>query len=86
MSFVQVVCLGVNTIVLCYYGAKYMKIRSFYNKTEKATAILTIDYATLSALVGKYVVVSGRIKALAETIPSKYATALSGVAQQIQTV
>lgn len=86
MSTSQLICLGVNALVLAYYGRKYLKIRSFYNKTENATTVLKIDSETLSALVGQYVIISGKIKALAETLPSQYTSVLQGVVHQIQKV
>uniref|UniRef100_A0A336LYU5 CSON011109 protein n=1 Tax=Culicoides sonorensis TaxID=179676 RepID=A0A336LYU5_CULSO len=76
MSTTQLICLGVNALVLVYYGRKYIKIRSFYNKTEKATSVIKIDSETLSSLIGQYVIISGKIKALAETLPSQYTSAL----------
>lgn len=86
MSTTQLICLGVNALVLVYYGRKYFKIRSFYNKTDKATSVIQIDRETLSGLIGQYVIVSGKVKALAETIPSKYTDVLKGVVHQIQKV
>lgn len=86
MSTTQLICLGVNALVLVYYGRKYLKIRSFYNKTDKATSVIKIDYETLSTLVGQYVIVSGKIKALTETLPSQYSSMLDGVVHQIQKV
>lgn len=86
MSTTQLMCLGVNALVLVYYGRKYLKIRSLYNKTDKATPVLKIDIETLSSLVGQYVIISGKIKALAETLPSQYTSVLSGVVHQIQKV
>lgn len=86
MSTTQLMCLGVNALVLVYYGRKYLKIRSLYNKTDKATPVLKIDIETLSSLVGQYVIISGKIKALAETLPSQYTSVLNGVVHQIQKV
>ncbi|XP_063697302.1 uncharacterized protein LOC134828206 [Culicoides brevitarsis] len=86
MSTFQIICLGVNAAVLVFYGRKWLKIRSFYNKTASATSVVTIDGQTLQTLIGHYVIVTGKIKALAETLPSNYSSALNGVVHQIQKV
>lgn len=85
VSALQVIILAANSIVLIYYGGKWIKIRSLYNKTS-STKEIQINAESLKEAVGKYIFVSGTVKTLTEGLPSKYSDGVSAVIQNIQKV
>lgn len=85
VSLLQVAVLAANTVVLIYYGGKWIKIRSFYNKIESCE-IVTLTPDSIKESAGKYVFISGTVKTLSNGITPKYSDAVSAVVQNIQRV
>lgn len=84
VSVVGLVILITNTVVFVYYGGKWAKMRSIQQKVTSCQ-IVSLTTESISEGTGKYVFVSGTVKALTKGIPSKYSGDLvTAVVQNIQ--
>lgn len=83
VSYFQIAILSANTIVLIYYGGKWVKVRSLHRKIEEAQNV-PITALALKENVGKYVFITGTVKSLGMSLPSKYSKTVIAVVQNIQ--
>lgn len=87
VGVVQLTVFVANSAVLIYYGRKWFKLRSMFNKIEKAEEI-SVTETDLKKYIGSYVCLTGSIRKLSDfpMLPSSYSEAANAVVQSIQKV